>query len=217
MKKSFFEICKQAKTDKVNCHGYHFFYPQFLEKLRDETFNMLEIGYGEGHSIEMWSEYFPNCNFFCMDINTEITYNDRCKVVKGDQSKKEDLQEIVKKIKKARLIVDDGSHNPKHQYETFVYLFEHLLEEGGTYIIEDVETSYWNPNAVLYGYRVGNFDLMKKMSYCKDMINYEFSKTENTLKIATITYAQNCIILTKRTKIEQEYFNRKYRFEFMTV
>lgn len=216
MKTSFFELGQKAGTDKVKHHGYHFFYPSFLDKIRDEKFNMLEIGYGSGESMKMWCEYFPNCNFFCIDINIETIYNERCRVIKADQSNNDDLQKIVKQIGTTKFIIDDGSHNPKHQFDTFIYLFENLLEDGGIYIIEDIETNYWKPNAVLYGYQVGNFNLMKNISTCQDMINHEFSKVQNTLKISTITYGQNCIIVTKRTKEEQIYFDRKYRFDFFT-
>ncbi|OIN55431.1 hypothetical protein BLX24_30905, partial [Arsenicibacter rosenii] len=209
MKPTFLELGYKAGTDKVTHHGYHFFYPSFLDKMRDEAFNLLEIGYGSGESVAMWCEYFPACNFFCIDINTEMVYNDRCRVIKADQSNRNDLEKIVNQLGSARVIVDDGSHNPKHQFDTFCYLFEHLLEEGGTYIIEDIETNYWHPNAVLYGYQIGNFNLMKNISICQDMINQEFSKVQNTLNISTITYGQNCIVITKRTKEEQMYFDRK--------
>lgn len=217
MKKSFFELSDLAGTDKVRPHGYHFFYPPFLEKMRDEKFNMLEIGYGEGQSMKMWCEYFPNCNFFCVDIDVERVVNDRCRVIKADQSNQEDLQKIVKEINTAQLIIDDGSHNPKHQYDTFIYLFEHLLEDGGTYIIEDIETSYWHPDSPLYGVRIGDFNLMENTSICRDMINQEFSKVKNSLKISTMTYGQNCIIFTKQSKEEQRYFDRAYRFDFMIL
>ncbi len=217
MKKTFFELGQKAGTDKVTHHGYHFFYPPFLDKIRDEKFNMLEIGYGTGESMKVWCEYFPNCNFFCIDINFETIYNDRCIVIKADQSNNVDLHRVVEQIGTAKLIIDDGSHHPKHQFDTFVYLFENLLEDGGIYIIEDIETNYWNPNAVLYGYRVGNFNLMKNIRICQDMINHEFSKVENILKISTITYGQNCIIITKRTTEEQIYFDRKYRLGFLTI
>lgn len=214
---SFFELCNNAGTDKVTHHGYHFFYPSFLDKIRDEKFNMLEIGYGSGESLKMWCEYFCNANVFSIDINIETVYNDRCKVIKADQSNSNDLQKILKQIGTTKLIVDDGSHNPKHQFDTFIYLFENLLEEGGVYIIEDIETSYWNPTSTLYGYQVGYFNLMRNIGICHDMINQEFSKVQNTLKISTITYGQNCIIITKQTKEEQIYFNRKYRFELFTT
>ncbi|WP_052324401.1 hypothetical protein [Haliscomenobacter hydrossis] len=216
MEKSFLELCRDTGTDKVNPHGYHFFYPFFLERMRNETFNMLEIGYGSGQSLKMWCEYFPKCNLFCMDIYTELNVSDRCRVIKANQNSKSDLQLVAEQVGSARLIIDDGSHNPKHQFETFTYLFEHLLEAGGTYIIEDIETSYWRPDRALYGYLIGNFDLMKRIASCQDMINHEFSKVENTLHISTITYGQNCIIITKRTKEEQAYFDRKYALEFMT-
>jgi cyclopropane fatty-acyl-phospholipid synthase-like methyltransferase len=217
MKKSFYELCQITGTDKVSHHGYQFFYPPFLDKIRDDEFNMLEIGYGTGQSMKMWCEYFPNANFFCADINTEAFYNDRCRVIKADQSNNNDLKKITKQIGNARLIVDDGSHNPKHQFDTFMYLFENLLEDGGIYIIEDIETNYWNPNCSVYGYQIGNFNLMKSIHVFQDMINHEFSKVQNTLKISTITYGQNCIIITKRTQEEQIYFNRKYRFEIFTT
>lgn len=212
MEKSFYELSQNAGTDKVTHHGYHFFYPFFLDKIRHEKFKMLEIGYGIGESMKMWTEYFPNSIFFCMDIDIENIYNERCRVIKADQSSKDDLQKVVNLIKTAKLIVDDGSHNPKHQYDTFMYLFDNLLEDGGIYIIEDIETNYWNPDAFLYGYKIGNFNLMKNISVCQDMINNEFSKVKNTLKISTITYGQNCIIITKQTKEEQAYFDRNYRF-----
>jgi hypothetical protein len=38
--KSFFDLSKYYDTDKVTYHGYHFFYPQFLENLRNQKFNM---------------------------------------------------------------------------------------------------------------------------------------------------------------------------------
>lgn len=217
MKSTFLELGHKAGTDKVTHHGYHFFYPAFLDKIRDEEFNMLEIGHGSGESAKMWCEYFPNSNFFCVDINIEIIYNDRCQVIKADQSSSDDLQKVASKVGSAKLIVDDGSHNPKHQFDTFYYLFENLLEDGGIYIIEDIETNYWHSNAILYGYQVGNFNLIKSISVCQDMINHEFSKVNNILKISTITYGQNCIIITKRTKEEQLYFDRKYRFNFLTT
>ncbi len=215
MKESFFEICSQNNTDKVNHHGYHFFYPIFLEKLRGEDFNMLEIGFGTGKSIKAWNEYFPNCNFFCMDIRVKSFSKGRNTLITADQSKTEDLEEVLKKVGKAKLIVDDGSHHPKHQYDTFIYFFKNLLEDGGIYIIEDIETSYWKSDASIYGYRIGNFDLAQNFRKFHDMINQEFSRIENELNISTITYAQNCIIITKRTKEEVDYFNREYRFSKM--
>jgi len=54
------------------------------------------------------------------------------------------MEDVVSKIKHPVCFInDDGSHVPEHQLFSFDYLFHELLMPGGTYIIEDVETSYW--------------------------------------------------------------------------
>ncbi len=210
--KSFKELSELHGTDKVTYHGYHFFYPKFLESLRNEKFNMLEIGWGSGASVKVWNDYFPNANIFVMDIGMEYT-DGRQKVIKGDQSKEEDLIRIKDEIKSAKFIIDDGSHNPTHQLNTFYYLFNNVLEPGGVYIIEDIELSYWNPESSLYGYKVGNVNVLHSMLKCNEMVNHEFSNVKNKLDISTITYGQNCIIITKRDIEESNYFNRGYRYQ----
>jgi hypothetical protein len=210
--KSFKELNELHGSDKVSYHGYHFFYTHFLEKFRYDNFNMLEIGYGGGLSLKSFVEYFPKADITIMDINEELIHSDRCRVVKGDQSNIEDLDNIIKNIKKAKFIIDDGSHNPQHQFDTFNYLFKNLLQPGGVYIIEDIELSYWNPESTLYGYKSGYFNLLDSFKKYQEMINSEFTGVKNYLDISTITYAQNCIIITKRTEEEKLYFDRIYRF-----
>ncbi|MGH8660605.1 MAG: hypothetical protein ACREUB_02445, partial [Burkholderiales bacterium] len=39
-------------------------------------------------------------------------------------------------------VIDDGSHVNSHQIETFRILWP-FVSDSGTYIIEDVQTSYW--------------------------------------------------------------------------
>jgi hypothetical protein len=208
---SFFDLSKYYDTDKVTYHGYHFFYPQFIEHLRTEKFNMLEIGWGSGSSVKVWNDYFPKAEIFVMDIGVEYV-DGRQKVIKGDQSNEQDLAEIVSQIKTAKFIIDDGSHNPEHQLNTFYYLFKNLLEPGGIYIIEDIELSYWNPDSTLYGYKTGNVNILLNMIKYHEMINHEFTGVRNTLDISSITYGQNCIIIKKRTLDEKNYFDRSYRF-----
>ena len=209
--KSFFDLSKYYDTDKVTYHGYHFFYPQFLENLRNQKFNMLEIGWGSGSSVKVWNDYFPNSEIYVMDIDVEYV-DGRQKVIKGDQSNEEDLSKIVNEVISAKFIIDDGSHNPEHQLNTFYYLFKNLLEPGGVYIIEDIELSYWNPESTLYGYKTGNVNILLNMLKYHEMINHEFTGVKNTLDISSITYGQNCIIIKKRTEEERKYFDRGYRF-----
>jgi hypothetical protein len=208
---SFYDLAKKHGTDKVTHHGYHFFYPIHLEPLRDDRFKMLEIGYHEGASVRMWKEYFPYCDVYCMDINVE-GFIEGCNVIKADQSKIEDLVKVKESVIDVKFIIDDGSHHPLHQIETFEYLFENLLEPGGVYIIEDTETNYWSKNSKVYGYTIGYFNSIDYSTKYINQINQEFSGIKNNLKISSITYGQNCIIIKKQTEDETQYFNRSYRF-----
>ena len=209
--RSFYDIGINL-TDKVYHHRYDRFYPMFLEPLRTLQFNMLEIGILEGGSLKVWEEYFPEANIYGIDINSKWV-SDRCITYKFDQSKPEDLKKISKTIPKCKFIIDDGSHHPHHQLITFLELFENLLDEGGVYIIEDVECNYWKPDASIYGYTIGHFNIIDYLKSTPDQINNEFSKSKNTLNISTITFAHNCVIITKKTKEEIELLNRPYRFE----
>ena len=209
--RSFYDIGKNL-TDKIYHHRYDRFYPLFLEPLRTTQFNMLEIGILEGGSLKVWEEYFPKAYIYGVDINSKWV-SDRCITYKFDQSNLKDLKEISKTIPKCKFIIDDGSHHPQHQLITFLELFENLLDEGGIYIIEDVECNYWRPDTSIYGYTIGHFNIIDYLKSTPDQINNEFSKSKNTLNISTITFAHNCVIITKKTKEEIEFLSRSYRFE----
>jgi hypothetical protein len=207
----FFKLSSKYGTDKVTHHGYHYFYPKHLDGIRYDRFNMIEIGYQGGHSCRMWEEYFPHAKIFAMDIAVEGQYG-RHTVIKGDQSNLNDLKNLCDRIISAKFIIDDGSHHPLHQMETFNYLFKNILEPGGIYIIEDIECNYWNEETSIYGYRIGFSNSIEYTKKLIDSINSEFSGKENKLGISSITYGQNCIIITKQTEDEKRYFNRNYRF-----
>jgi len=209
----FYELGMKHGTDKVGHHGYHFCYPTYLERFRDLEFSMLEIGYQGGHSCRMWEQYFPKAKIFAIDIGVEGQFDNHT-VFKADQSSESDLTQIVERIGSAKFIIDDGSHNPAHQIKTFNMLFENLLEPGGVYIIEDTECNYWREDALLYGYQVGSLNVINYLKDLVDCVNSEFSKKENSLQISSITYSQNCIVITKQTEAEREHFNRAYRYGF---
>ena len=207
--RSFKDIAGEY-TDKVEYHRYDRFYPQFLEPLRDKEFNMLEIGYGEGGSLILWKEYFPKAHISIADIDIEDE-DERSKVYKLDQSKEEDLQYMADNLSKCKLIVDDGSHHPYHQFITFIKLFKELLEPGGVYIIEDIECNYWNPHTDVYGYIIGEFKFMDLLKQYPDKINAEFTGVKNSLNISSITFGHNCVIITKETQEETDLKDRQYR------
>ena len=147
-----------------------------------------------------------------MDIKKSCL-GDRYNVIKGDQSNEGDLQNIKNLLtnKNLFLIIDDGSHHPDHQILTFNYLFPLLIEEG-IYIIEDIETSYWNKGKVYnykikFGYKHPN-SIIKIFKNEIDNINSEFTgthinKIQHNNMISSITFFKNCIIIIKKNKYKE--------------
>ena len=150
----FAMLGRKHGTDKVTHHGYHRFYPRFLEHYRalPPGSAMLEIGVDQEHSLHTWLEYFPNAFVYGVDISLNRE-GDRFQIFKADQSRHADMRRIVERELRHPLffIIDDGSHIPEHQVSCFDYLFRSALLPGGCYIVEDVETSYWTRGG-LYGY-----------------------------------------------------------------
>ena len=204
------------KTDKVTHHKYSKIYDFFLKSMYEKEGSILEIGIKEGNSLQLWLDLFPNAYVYGIDIGVENEGNN-FKIFKKDQSKVEDLLDVKEKLvdKKLFFINDDGSHLPEHQLLTFNTLFP-LLEEGGVYIIEDIETSYWTKKDV-YGYptRYGYKHEKSVIELFKDVVdgvNSEFSgEREYMVKhmnlVGSITFSQNCIIIVKETQEK-----RRYRF-----
>jgi hypothetical protein len=52
------------------------------------------------------------------------------------------LSALAQELGPFEFIIDDGSHLNAHQIETFRILWPHL-RDGGSYIVEDTQTSYW--------------------------------------------------------------------------
>ena len=193
----FKEIGLKYECDKVSRHKYHELYPNIFDKFKNEDINLFEIGVCEGKSLKVWKEFYPNCNVFGLDIQREI-FNEDVKIFKGDQSNINDLINVVNQIPKCDIIIDDGSHVPEHQLKTFYYLFENLLKDGGTYVIEDVECSYWKPSDKIYGYETGHLNLIDYFTKLNHMVNSDYNLIDNPLKIKQIIYSSNSITIEKK-------------------
>jgi hypothetical protein len=201
-------------TDKVTHHEYHEMYDFFLKSLYTKEGSMLEIGIDSGKSLKMWLELFPNAHIYGMDIWKNYS-GERYTVIQGDQSKEGDLNTVKNAVEKNNLfyINDDGSHIPEHQLLTFNTLFPALCE-GGVYIIEDVETSYWTKNGLYgyntrYGYKHPN-SIVELFKDVADSVNSEFvrnlsTKIQHHEKIGSITFSRNCIIIVKKTRESRSY------------
>lgn len=125
-------------TDKSTTHQYaQYVYDKEFEALKDEQFNLLEVGVSGGHSLLVWSEYFTKASIYGIDISDD-TFNaypipENVKFIVADGTKPDTFANLPK----FRVIIDDGSHLLHHQLATFKLAFP-LLEDGGLFIIEDI-------------------------------------------------------------------------------
>ncbi len=212
---------KLNNTDKVTHHEYHKYYDYILKQFYNSHGSIVEIGIGTGVSLPMWMSLFKNAHIYGVDKESENKNNEKYTIFKGDQSNIDDLNSLKSALidKNVFFINDDGSHIPEHQLKTFNVLFP-ILVEGGIYIIEDIETSYWSKGDCYnykteYGYKHTN-SIVEIFKEVTDIINREFiiEKTKLSNKILhydyidSVTFGRNCIIIKKAYNA-----NREYRFK----
>lgn len=129
-------------------------YHRYMKDLRDKEITILEIGIGSGPSLKMWYEYFPKAFIHAIDVDDHSNKNnDRVTTHICDQGNRLQLENLIEKIGKVDIIIDDGSHVVKHQQISLGVLFKHL-KANGQYWIEDLHTSdreVWQ-GKTLYGY-----------------------------------------------------------------
>jgi hypothetical protein len=130
---------------------YFNYYEQYFNKYkRKHHVNVLEIGVNTGGSLDMWRNYFgPDAILYGIDINPETKQHEskNTKVIIIDQEDRDGLIHFFKDLPKFDIIIDDGGHTMQQQIKSFEALFP-LLHPEGTYLVEDVQTSYWK---YLYG------------------------------------------------------------------
>lgn len=151
--------CGSDKGTRYSAHLYTRIYAKLFQSLQQEALTIAEIGlhrrdvdkrHGGGEisapatasaapSLEIWREYFPNADIFGFDIddfsNVKI---DRCKIVRGNMSSRDDLADFIRVIGgQIDILIEDGSHTSHHQQTALGYLFRHI-RSGGMYIIEDL-------------------------------------------------------------------------------
>jgi len=221
-------------TDKVLHHGYQRFYPLELEALRNKKIGMFEIGISPTNSLLLWKDYFPTAHVYGIDVNCSYS-DDRCTIFQCDQTDPSALRSVAERLNREFPILfinDDGTHIPEHQISTFDYFFRDVLQPGGVYIIEDVETSYWKRGAC-YGYQTQyglrhDKSVIERFKLIVDYLNREFMTESDRRRIAeetsflsegtkseisSVRFAHNCIIIRKKFEYEHAYDDRQYRFQ----
>jgi hypothetical protein len=204
------KLAKIYKTDKWGDHFYTPHYTTHFKKFKYKKIILLEIGVGGnenprlgGGSLRMWKKYFPKGKIFSIDIYDKSFHEEkRISIYKGSQIDKPFLMNLVAKTSKPDIIIDDGSHFNKHVIETFGVLFP-MLKEGGIYVIEDVQSSYWpyfggdnhdlnNPNTTMNFFK----KLTDSLNY-KEFIKPDYQPTYFDENIISIHFYHNLIFIYK--------------------
>lgn len=143
-------LARRFGSDKWGDHFYTARYEQHFAPFRDQRVALLEIGVGGyeapdagGESLRMWKYYFRRGLIYGLDIFDKSPLDEpRIRTFRGDQSDPASLEAVAGAIGPIDIIVDDGSHMSEHVITSFTTLFPRL-SDGGLYVIEDLQTSYW--------------------------------------------------------------------------
>jgi hypothetical protein len=119
----------------------------------------------------------------------------------GSQTDRRLLRRIVKRFGRPTIVIDDGSHRPPQVIKSFQILFP-MLEDGGLYVIEDIQTSYWPQWK-------GSTDLddpstsMAMVKRLLDGLNYEeflddaYEPTYTDLHVVAVHCYHNLVVIEK--------------------
>ena len=128
-------------TDKWGKHHYTPVYYEMFKDKRSEIKKVLEIGPAEGAGLFMLRDFFPNATICGAEIDPrrvqKLQGMKRIEVYQVDQSSQDDLDNLIPEIgTDIDIVIDDGSHKPEDQLNTYLYLTSFV--DVDTYIIEDV-------------------------------------------------------------------------------
>ena len=171
----------------------HYFdiYERHFNKFRNKEVVILEIGVSQGGSLQMWKEYFGNkTKIFGIDMDPRCKEleEENIEIFIGSQSDRKFLRQVKNSIPQIDILIDDGGHTMKQQIVTYEELFSHVKDEG-TYLCEDLHTSYWLKWGGGYKRR-GTF-----IEYSKNFIDYlnAFHSQQKSLKVNSFTKSVNSI------------------------
>ena len=199
-------------SDKWNSHWYAQHYETHFRPIRKKRLIVLEIGIGGydspklgGGSLRMWRTWFPKARIHGIDICDKSSHAERRIMVhQGSQTDTVFLKSVIEKSGRPDVIIDDGSHRSADIIATFRYLFP-LLADGGYYVVEDTQTSYWPVKGTPEGGAGPTaMDFFKSLV---DGLNWEeyfgdYEPNEYDLQITMISFYHNLVFIKKGTNRE---------------
>lgn len=138
MRETLESVMDRSTCDKgPRFHDYGKRYAPFLEPLREQPINLLEVGIQFGCSARMWLEAFPNAHIYGVDIRKDHDLNHpRFHFEIGDQKDRKFWSHWAARNPRPHVIIDDGEHTVEASKATLESIWYHL-RPGGLYSIED--------------------------------------------------------------------------------
>lgn len=208
--KNLSQLARIYRSDKVTGHNYTPHYHNHFRKFKSKRIKLLEIGvggykdpYAGGNSLRLWKKYFPLGKIFGLDIYEKSALEEnRIKIFRGSQIDEDFLMEVVERINGLDIIIDDGSHYNTDVIKTFKILFP-KLKDGGIYVIEDTQTSYWenyggdsrdlkNPGTIMNFFK----DLIDGLNH-KEFVDKDYIPSYFDRKITGMHFYHNLIFIYK--------------------
>ena len=167
-----------------------------------------------GASLRMWKKYFPNSLIYSIDIHEKSSLEEkRIKIFQGNQADEKFLREVCQEIGSPDIIIDDGSHINDHVIGSFKVLFP-LLKEGGIYVGEDLQTSYWpryGGDSVNLNNIATSFGFFKTLVDGLNHIEFEkpgYAPTYFDAHITSLHFYHNMAFIYKGLNAEKSYGTR---------
>jgi len=209
-------------TDKWGSHWYAEHYQKYFSPLRRKRLNILEIGVGGyehddegGGSLRMWKYFFPKSHIYSIDIyDKKKVQEHRITIFQGSQDDPVFLKRVVDSMAGGvDIIIDDGSHINQHVIKSFEILFP-LLKDGGLYVVEDTQTSYWptfggNSKDLAHSNTMMNYfkKLVDGLNY-REIIRLGYAPTYLDQNVYAIHFLHNLIFIFKGDNTEESNFTK---------
>jgi cephalosporin hydroxylase len=129
-------------------HKWKHYFPAYeahFARFVNRPVTLLEIGCGQGGSLQMWKRYLgPHAQIVGIDNRPECSEfaEDQVAVRIGDQTDQKFLAKLLEEFGPPDIVIDDGSHVMTHVVSTFGYLYPRTAVDG-VYVVEDLHTAYW--------------------------------------------------------------------------
>ena len=125
----------------------HYFpvYERHFAPFVSRSVTLLEIGCGDGGSLQMWKRYLgPHAQIVGIDIEPRCAEfeDDQIAVRIGSQDDSAFLDRVVAEFGPLDIVIDDGSHVQAHVAASFAHLYAGM-SKNGVYLVEDLHTAYW--------------------------------------------------------------------------